>query len=193
MSTTTSPFTTPVEPTNPGGNIEACRAECLDKTIRAYRAAGLATEEEIQRLQQRFAQKIAEDQPADLVEILARLQGTEEERMGIEVARIAHGVASVISPSPPLIPFAGKLIAPSAFYEAYTQLHKLSEALLSPVIFAEDTDAIGTGGLNPVASLIMADSILSVVNRRFAIRPFVTPVRLDYDSWNFLGRKHYGL
>jgi len=188
-----SPFATKPDLPTSGGEIEECRQECLEKTIRAYTAADLATTIEIEKLKVRFEQKIADDQPADLVEILARLQGTEEERMGIEVARISHGIASVINPSPPLIPFAGKLIAPSAFYEAYTQLHELSKALLSPVIFAEDTDAIGTGGLNPVASLIMAERILQAVNRRFAIQPFVTAVRLDYESWNFLGRKHYGL
>lgn len=192
MSVSSTPATSAHAP-GQEADVEACQAECLEKTIRAFQAAGLANEEEIGRLRQRFAQRIAEGQPADMIEILARLQGTEEERMGIEVARIAHGVAGVVNPSPPLIPFAGKLIAPSAFYEAYTQLHELSKALLSPVIFAEDTDAIGTGGLNPIASLIMAERILSVVNRRFAIRPFVTAVRLDYESWNFLGRKHYGL
>ena len=188
-----SPFAAETNAPKSGGEIDACLQECLEKTIKAYTASGLATAEEIERLRVRFKQKVDADQPADLVEILARLQGTEEERMGIEVARISHGIASVITPSPPLIPFAGKLIAPSAFYEAYTQLHELSKALLSPVIFAEDTDAIGTGGLNPIASLIMSDRILQAVNRRFAIRPFVTAVRLDYESWNFLGRKHYGL
>jgi hypothetical protein len=194
MSSAASPFTKSTNSSHHDKEvIDACREECLDKTIRAYKAAGLANDEEIERLKQRYYQKIADDQPADLIEVLAKLQGTDEERMGIECARISHGVASVINPSPPLIPFAGKLIAPSAFYEAYTQLHELSRALLSPVIFAEDTDAIGTGGLNPVASLIMADRILAAVNRRFAIRPFVTAVRLDYESWNFLGRKHYGL
>ena len=193
MSAQATPFATGTESQSQPGDIDACLEECLDKTVRAFTAASLATAEEIDRLRERFSQRIADEKPADLIEILARLQGTEEERMGIEVARISHGVASVINPSPPLIPFAGKLIAPSAFYEAYTQLHELSKALLSPVIFAEDTDAIGTGGLNPVASLIMADRILAVVNRRFAIRPFVTAVRLDYESWNFLGRKHYGL
>ena len=191
----TAPYSTDQvhQPAGASGDIGKCLADCMEKTIRAFQASGVATQEEISRLKQRYLKKIADDEPADLIYILAQLQGADEERMGIEVARIAHAVAAVINPSPPLIPFAGKLIAPSAFYEAYTQLHDLSKALLSPIIFAEDTDAIGTGALNPIASLIMGDRILSVVNRRFAIRPFVTSVRLDYESWSFLGRKHYGL
>jgi len=173
--------------------ISECLSKCLEQTTEAFRVAGLANETELGTLASRFRQAAEANQPIDLLEALARMQGADDERIAIEVARIGHVVASVISPSPPLIPFAGKLMAPSAFYEAYTQLHELARALLAPVIFAEDTDAIGTGALNPIASRIMAARVLAGVNRRFAIRPFITSVRLDYDSWTFLNRKHFGL
>jgi hypothetical protein len=39
----------------------------------------------------------------------------------------------------------------------------------------------------------MADEILATVDRRFGIKPFVTSVRMDYESWSFLSRKHFGL
>lgn len=175
------------------GLVAKCREECLDHTIAAFERAELADEGEIRRLRQRYEAGREDGTPIDLVELLARIKGTEEEHMGAEVSRISHEVNLVLSPAPPLIPFAGKLMAPSAFYEAYTQLHELARELLAPVIFAEDTDAIGTGALNPVAAHIMGGRILSVVNRRFAIRPFVTVVRLDYESWSFLSRKHFGL
>ncbi len=58
---------------------------------------------------------------------------------------------------------------------------------------SENFQAQRTGALNPVAAHIMGGNILSAVNRRFAIRPFVTVVRLDYESWSFLCRKHFGL
>lgn len=173
--------------------VAACRSECLELTLEAFDRAGLADEGELQRLRKRYEEGREDGNPIDLIELLARIKGTTEEFMGAEVSRIAHEVSAVLSPSPPLIPFAGKLMAPSAFYEAYTQLHELARELLSPVIFAEDTDAIGTGGLNPVAAHIMGARILGAVNRRFAIRPFVTVVRLDYESWSFLCRKHFGL
>lgn len=173
--------------------LAVCKAECLEHTIEAFKRADLADEIEIQKIRQRYEAGREDGTPIDLLELLARIKGTEEEHMGSEVSRLAHEVTSVLSPAPPLIPFAGKLMAPSAFYEAYTQLHDLSRELLAPVIFAEDTDAIGTGALNPVAAHIMGGRILSAVNRRFAIRPFVTVVRLDYESWTFLCRKHYGL
>lgn len=173
--------------------IASCKAECLERTIDAFAEAKLANAAEIQRLRNRYEEGREDGAPADLIELLARIQGTEEEHMGAEVSRITYELSAVITPSPPLIPFAGKLMAPSAFYESYTQIHELARELLSPVIFAEDTDAIGTGALNPIAADIIGDRILSAVNRRFAIRPFVTVVRLDYESWAFLSRKHFGL
>ena len=177
---------------SPGG-IEGVLVYLLDRTLSAFESSGVADEEEIRRVQVRYSQTVNDGRPGDLIEILARTKGISEEHMGPEVARISHAVASVIAPSPPMIPFAGKLMAPSAFYESYTQLHKLSRALLSPIIYAEDTDAIGTGALNPIASLLLADQIRAAVNRRFGIRPFVTAVRLDYESWSFLTRKHFEL
>ncbi len=173
--------------------IEDCLDECLEKSIEAFKQASLATDEEIARVRRRFADGIVDERPVDLVEALARTQGTEEERMGIEVARISHGMAAVIPAAPPLIPFGGKLMAPSAFYESYTHLHDMAKALLSPILFAEDTDAIGTGSLNPVAGRIMGEEILEAVSRRFGIRPFVSVIRLDYDSSTFLARKHFGV
>jgi len=173
------------------GLLEACRSACVEQTLAAFKEAGLASGVELEKVKLRYRDKLDNDEPADLIEVLARIQGTDEEHMGIEVSRISHGVATALNPSPPLIPFAGKLIAPSAFYEAYTQLHELAAALRSRVLFAEDSDAIGTGALNPVAARIMAAAIREGVNRRYAIRPFVTAVRLDYESWNFLNRKHF--
>jgi hypothetical protein len=61
------------------------------------------------------------------------------------------------------------------------------------VIFAEDTDAIGTASVNPVAAAILAAEIEAAVFKRFGIRPFLTVARLDYESWTFLARKHFEL
>ncbi|GAA5484422.1 hypothetical protein [Haloferula sargassicola] len=173
--------------------IEQCREQCFEYTISALQRAGLVNEIEVRKLEERFLLVPAESQPQDLLVLLAQMQGVEEERLGIETARLSHALASVIPSAPPMIPFAGKLMAPSAFYEAYTSIQELASTLRSPVIYAEDTDAIGTASLNPVAAMLMAEQIVSTVNKRYAIRPFVTAARLDYESWTFLNRKHFGL
>lgn len=181
------------QPGRKHGDIGELLRICLDQTIQAIQATGIASDTEIARTRVNFERAVAKDEPMDVLEVLARVQGSEEEHIGSDVARISHAVSSVIHPSPPLIPFAGKLIAPSAFYESFDHLHKVARALLAPVIYAEDTDAVGTGALNPVAARIMADEILATVDRRFGIKPFVTSVRMDYESWGFLTRKHFGL
>ena len=181
------------QPGRKHGDIPELLRICLEQTLQAIQATGVATETELARTRVAFERAVAKEEPMDVLEILVRIQGADEEHVGIDVARISHAVSQVIHPSPPLIPFAGKLIAPSAFYESFDHLHKVARALLAPVIFAEDTDAVGTGALNPVAARIMADEILATVDRRFGIKPFVTSVRMDYESWSFITRKHFGL
>jgi hypothetical protein len=131
--------------------------------------------------------------PADLLEIIARIQGHAEEHLSAAIGELGNKIAAILTPYLPIIPFGGKLIAPSAFYDSFDQIHKIARVLLSPVIYAEDTDAIGTASVNPVAALILSEEIQASVYKRFGIRPFVTAARLDYESWSFLNRKHFDL
>ena len=166
---------------------------CLEQTASAIHEARAATTSELNRGVATTREFHAAGNPSDLLEVLARIQGHDEERIGPAVVELGNKVASTMSPYPALIPFGGKLIAPSAFYDSFDRLHKIARVLLSPVIYAEDTDAIGTASINPVASAILSAEIQSSVHKRFGIRPFVTVARLDYENWSFLSRKHFEL
>lgn len=166
---------------------------CLEHTASALHEAQAATAAELNKAIAIARESHAEDSPADLLEVLARVKGHDEEHLSRAIGDLSDLVAATISPSPPLIPFGGKLIAPSAFYDSFDRIHKLARVLLSPVIFAEDTDAIGTASVNPIASSILAEEIRASVFKRFGIRPFLTVARLDYESWTFLSRKHFEL
>lgn len=168
-------------------------AECVSRTAEAIRASGAATDAQLAAAITAVERGITSGQPIELLEWVARAQGHDEEHLGPVIGSLSEAVASTMSPSPALIPFAGKLIGPSAFYESFDQLHKLARLLLSPIIFAEDTDAIGTASINPIASQILSEEILKTVDRRFGIKPFMTVARMDYESWSFLSRKHFGL
>lgn len=176
-----------------GGDIWDFAELCLQQTAAALHDTRSATGPEINQGISTARESHAAGKPADLLEIMARIQGHDEEFLGKAILDLANKVAVTVSPYPPLIPFGGKLIAPSAFYDSFDQIHKIARILLTPVIYAEDTDAIGIASANPVATAILADEIRNTVYRRFGIRPFVTIARLDYESWTFLARKHFEL
>lgn len=166
---------------------------CLQRTAEALHEARVATTAQIAQGISIAREFHAARKPSDLIEVIARLLGHDEEFMGPAILDLGNKSAATLTPNPPLVPFAGKLIAPSAFYDSFDQLHRLARVLLSPVIYAEDTDSIGTASVNPVAAAILSEEIQSVVFKRFGIRPFVTVARLDYESWTFLSRKHFEL
>lgn len=183
----------PAAPASRGGETRDFAEESLLRTAEALHEARAASAAEINQAIAVVREAQANGKPADLIEELARIQGHDEEHLSPAILELGNKVALTRSPYPPLVPFAGKLIAPSAFYESFDQLHKLARLLLSPVIFAEDTDSIGTASVNPVASAILAAEIEAAVFKRFGIRPFLTVARLDYESWTFLTRKHFEL
>lgn len=183
----------PAAPAPHGGGARDFAEECLLRTAEALHEARAASAAEISQTIAIVRESHASGKPTDMLETLARLQGHAEEHLSPAILELGNKVAHTRNPYAPLVPFAGKLIAPSAFYDSFDQIHKLARLLLSPVIYAEDTDSIGTASVNPVAAAILAAEIESAVFKRFGIRPFLTVARLDYESWTFLTRKHFEL
>lgn len=175
------------------GDIWEYAETCLQQTAGAVHQVRAATPAEISQAVSKAREDHAKQKPSDFLEVLARVQGHDEEHLSRAILDLGNKVAATLSPYAPIIPFGGKLIAPSAFYEAFEQIHKIARVLLSPVLYAEDTDSVGTASVNPVASSILSEEIKAVVYKRFGIRPFVTIARLDYENWTFLTRKHFEL
>jgi len=190
-----SPFLAAQEPPSAtrDGDLWTFAEVCLERTASAVQEARAATGSEINQAMSTAREYHAREKPSDLLEVLARVQGHDEEHLSPAILALGDKVATTLTPYAPLVPFAGKLIAPSAFYDSFDGLHKIARILLSPVIYAEDTDALGTASANPVGAAILAEEIRTVVYKRFGIRPFVTVARLDYESWTFLTRKHFEL
>lgn len=172
-------------------SISEAVEECLERTATLLLHANAAAKPDLIEAITATRKSNAAGTPAELLETLARRLGHTEEELPAVIHGFAEKISHSLAPSPPLIPFASRLITPSAFYESFTELRDLGYALMSPVIYAEDTDAIGTAALNPVAATIMAEEITAAVARRFNIRPFVTAVTLDYPGWAMLVRKHF--
>lgn len=166
---------------------------CFVLTAEALKSSGAATESEILKAMASAREGQVRGEPLDMLEVLARIQGHDEERLGGAILALGDAVASTLNPVPASVPFASKLIAPSSFYDSFDALHELGKLLLTPVIYAEDTDAIGTASINPIAAQLLGEEILLAVAKRFGIRPFITTARMEYESWAFLCRKHFEL
>ena len=166
---------------------------CFARTAEALKSSGAASESDILKALSSVREGVAKGEPLDIIETLARVQGHDEERLGQVIAVLSDAVASTMNPVVASIPFASKLIAPSAFYDSFDAMHKLGKLLLTPVIYAEDTDAIGTGSINPIAAYMLGEEIHQAVSKRFGIRPFISNARMEYESWAFLCRKHFEL
>ena len=164
---------------------------CIQRTAEILKQSQSATSLEISHGISTAREAHAVRQPADLLDVICRAQGHEGDGLNQAILALSHIVASYISPYAPYVPFAGKLITPTAFYESYSELLGLAKILGSPVIYAEDTDSLCTASINPVASEILAGQIRETIFKKVGIRPFITIVRLDYESWKFLTRKHF--
>ena len=173
------------------GSIWHYAEECLTQTAAAVHNTRAASASEVSHAIAAAREAHAMGIPADLLAEIVKLQGHADEHFSNAILALGNKVAGTLSNYQPLIPFAGKLLAPSAFYDSFDQIHRIARAILSPVIYAEDTDVIGTASINPVASAILAAEIDNTVFKRIGIHPFVTATRLDYESWTFLSRKHF--
>ena len=188
-----SPFLAAQEPTVPSRNSELwdIAEVCLQRTAEVLHQVRAGTVAEISQAMSIVREEYAAERPSELLEILARVQGHGEEHLAPAMMELGNKVAATLECNAPYIPFAGKLFAPAAFYESFDQIHQLARILLSPVIYAEDTDAIGTASVNAIAAATLAEEIRKASHKRFGIRPFVTISRLDYESWNSITHKHF--
>ncbi|MES2997104.1 MAG: hypothetical protein V4733_09880 [Verrucomicrobiota bacterium] len=166
---------------------------CIERTADAINEAEAATPAELQQAVAMARNHVIEHVPADLLECLVRVQGSDDENQSARFLELSNKISAVMFHPVPVIPFAGKLIAPSAFYASFSNIHQIARVLLSPVLYVEDTDSIGVGSINPIACTILAEAIEPAVHKRSGIRPFLSVSRLDYENWNFLTRKHFEL
>lgn len=167
--------------------------DCAIQTAILLHETLSATENELQKTLEIVRDSHASGKPCEFIETLARVQGHAEEHVGAAIMNLSNRMSMAMQPLIPVIPFAGKIIAPTAFYDLYGQMQILGKILLSPVLYAEDTDAMGIGSVNPIAANMLGENIISTVHRRLGIRPFVCTARLDYETWAFLTRKHFEL
>lgn len=165
--------------------------DCAVKTAILLHETLSASEEELQQALEIVRDTHSRGKPCEFVEILAKVQGYPEEHLGAAILNLSQRMALARQPVIPYIPFVGKMIVPNNFYEHFPQVYLLAKVLLCPVLYAEDTDAVGVGSVNPVATELLTEGMTRNVSGKVGIKPFISSVRLDYETWSFLNRRHF--
>ncbi len=128
---------------------------------------------------------------SDPIDVLARLRSGDGNMLDTSVEMIAAKVASSLSFIPTRVPFAGRLIPPTSFYEKYPQITQLARLMKVPVSYTEDLDVIGIASVNPFFANTLAEAISGELRATSPVKPIMSAVRLDYIGWVKMCEKHF--
>ena len=95
-----------------------------------------------------------------------------------------HGLAPPQGPRPP---------TPSAFYDLNESLLAECKRMMTPVLYAEESEVIGVGSINPVALRITAQIIMHTLAERTGTTPIVSRILLHHDGWMSLCQQQFGI
>ncbi|MBK1790109.1 hypothetical protein [Persicirhabdus sediminis] len=160
-------------------------------TLRIIQELDLATHDECMKVRMKVRGKWELGQPADAVEVLARMQGRPDEILDESIERISQKLAGSCVIPPARIPFASRFEMPMAFYDKYPDLQKLARNYKAPVLYAEEADVIGIGSVNPYFAEAFAQSIEKQIFAQLGTKPIITIVRLEPVSWQKLCKTHF--
>lgn len=130
-------------------------------------------------------------QGADPIDGLARLRAGSGNMLDASVEMISYKMAKSLPFVPTRVPFAARLIKPTAFYEKYPQITLLCRLMMVPIVYTEDLDVIGIGSINPFFADTLAATIAEEIKKISPILPIVSVIRLDYIGWMKMCTKHF--
>lgn len=163
----------------------------LQQSSAAFLKANIASQEEMTQISERCMQSWSQNLPAEPLHRLAVLEDDDESQYEASIERWSTMLASLVTPIMPMAPFAASMMTPSAFYEKYEPIYELARTFQCPILYNEDADVIGVGSINPVTVTIFAQALHAYVKETQNISPYITCVRLNYESWNNLNSKHF--
>lgn len=129
---------------------------------------------------------------ADLLPKMAELQGVEEDSRAGAVEEWTRKMTFALKKRFPLIPFAGGMPNPTAFCDRYPELFEIAKSLKVPILFAEDSDVVGLGVINPALADVITEEFVQAIFKKDIVRPFVSVVLLDFKTWTLMCRRLFG-
>jgi hypothetical protein len=129
--------------------------------------------------------------PGTILPVMADLRRIEEGMKSQTIEKWARDMSPVLKRRYPLVPFASRLLTPTAIYEKYPAVKNWAEQARCPIVYAEDTDVIGFGVINPVAGVVLAEQVSAFFQEKTGVMPFISLFLLTFDSWRFLSERQF--
>ena len=166
---------------------------CLGQTCALLEEHGLATPAELKELRHHGHGPLRGPRPWDPLEFLAALRIREPEARALEVERLGRSLSHSLGQPLALIPFASRVQTPSVFYDMNEALLADCRKLMTPVLYAEESEVIGIGSINPAALQISTRTIMQFIADKTGTTPIVSSVLLHHEGWISLCQQQFGI
>tara|TARA_B100001029_G_C14943035_1_gene384308 strand:+ start:325 stop:906 length:582 start_codon:yes stop_codon:yes gene_type:complete len=166
---------------------------CLGQTCALLEEHGLATPAELKELRHHGHGPLRGPRPWDPLEFLAALRIREPEARALEVERLGRSLSHSLGQPLALIPFASRMQTPSVFYDMNEALLADCRKLMTPVLYAEESEVIGIGSINPAALQISTRTIMQFIADKTGTTPIVSSVLLHHEGWISLCQQQFGI
>ena len=166
---------------------------CLGQTCALLEEHGLATPAELKELRHHGHGPLKGPRPWDPLEFLAALRIREPEARALEVERLGRSLSHSLGQPLALIPFASRMQTPSVFYDMNEALLADCRKLMTPVLYAEESEVIGIGSITPAALQISTRTIMQFIADKTGTTPIVSSVLLHHEGWISLCQQQFGI
>lgn len=181
-----------------GGSFSVVKQEvpvvlehALIRTMAMLQQSNLASAEDCSQVSATVRKNWQAGNGSDPIDCLARLRAGDGEMLDASIDMISLKMANSLPLPPTRVPFAGKLIPPTALYEKNPDIELLCRLMLVPISYAEDFDVLGLASINPYFVDALSVSITEYAKEQTGIRPIISTIRLDYIGWAKMCKKHF--
>ena len=177
----------------PGGAPTATDPTCLDQTTKLLQEQGLATPAELHQLREHGLAPLQGPRPWDPLEFLTALRVDDPDARPLEVEQLGRALSQTMGQQLALVPFASRMSTPSAFYDLHENLLVECRRVMTPILYAEESESIGVASINPVALGIAAEIIMQTLGEKTGTTPVVSRILLHHDGWMSLCQQQFGI
>jgi hypothetical protein len=166
---------------------------CASRTLDALETRGHLGRAEREQIEAVHMESLASGKGSEVFETITRLSTVPPREIPDFIAGLGLAVAKTLRERVLLMPNLARLAVPGAFYNAFPDVAMTARALLTPVLYSEDNEVIGIGSVNPIPALRLAQQVTEELPVHTGFTPFVSVVRLDYETWRTLLERHFSL